>query len=125
MPPYIVGTGLSMVARGPVNDQRRNIPYMSAVQQSRWARLVNANVSPNWRYSPKEMLENMPLTFGPDGWIFMKNQDKKTVTKKVSFDAAAIGLTDKGAPLIPVFAGWVDREFEMGSHEWREQGGVA
>ena len=96
---YMVGTGLAFATGRTSGDQRRNIPYISALQQSRWARLVSANIIPNWRYEPDEMLETMPLSFGDDGWIFMKNHDKAPITRKVAFDAMAIGLSDNSAPI--------------------------
>ena len=95
---YIVGTGLAFSTGRTHADPRRDIPYISAVQQSRWARLVNARLSPNWRHAPREQLEGMPLTFGPDGWVFLLNHDKAPLTRQVAVDAAPLGLQE-GAPL--------------------------
>ena len=90
---YSIGTGLGLTFGGS-NDKRRDAALISAWPQSRWAKLVDADIKPNWRYEPNEMFEIMPLTFGPSGWLFVKNHEPKTASRNISADSAALGLTD-------------------------------
>jgi hypothetical protein len=77
---YSVGTGLGLTFGGSA-DKRRDAALISAWPQSRWAKLVDANIKPNWRYEPNEMFEIMPLTFGPSGWLFVKNHEPKNTNQ--------------------------------------------
>ncbi|MBE6379693.1 MAG: hypothetical protein E7047_02050 [Lentisphaerae bacterium] len=95
---YVVGTGLGLTFGGS-NDKRQDAALISVYPQSRWARLVDADIKPNWRYEPEEMFEIMPLTFGRSGWLFIKNHEPKTASRQVSFDAAKLGLTDSSKPV--------------------------
>ncbi|MBE6367268.1 MAG: hypothetical protein E7052_05095 [Lentisphaerae bacterium] len=95
---YAVGTGLGLTFGGSY-DKRRDAALISAWPQSRWARLVKADIKPNWRYEPNEMFEIMPLTFGPSGWLFIKNHEKNTASRTVSALAEPLGLTDKTKPV--------------------------
>ncbi|MFA6930634.1 MAG: discoidin domain-containing protein, partial [Lentisphaeria bacterium] len=94
---YIVGTGLGMTTYS--TDLRPDVSYMSAQQQSRWAKLVDGAVAPNWRYSSDEMLEVMPLTLGNAAWLFMKAHSETSLEKTVSADPSKLGMTDSTKPL--------------------------
>ncbi|MBQ6471199.1 MAG: hypothetical protein IJJ33_04385, partial [Victivallales bacterium] len=95
---YAVGIGLGL-AFGGSSDRRLDAALISAWHQSRWAKLVNANLMPNWRHAPSESLEAMPLTFGASGWLFLKNHEAGTIRQKVSADAAPLGLTVPDRPI--------------------------
>ena len=92
---YMVGSGLVPAV---VDNIPKLAPYLSAQHQSRLIRLVNANVLPNYRFTPGESLELMPLTFGDTGWIFMKSNLDKPQSRAVSFEPEALGLK-KGLPV--------------------------
>ena len=95
---YAAGTGLGLTFGGSA-DKRLDAALISLWHQSRWAKLVNANIKPNWRYEPTETFELMPLTFGKSGWLFIKNHENKTAAKNVSLDIDKLGLTDKSRPV--------------------------
>lgn len=95
---YAVGTGLGLTLGGD-SDNRRDVATMSAQQQSRPARLVDAKIRPNWRYEPETQLEIMPLAFGDFGWLFLKNHADKPFRGEVSADLAPLGLRDRQKPV--------------------------
>lgn len=106
---YMVGTGL---VPSVVDNVPKLVPYLSAQHQSRLIRLVNANVSPNYRFTPGESLELMPLTFGDTGWIFMKSNLDKPQTRTVSFEPEALGLKKD----LPVYAWCISMLYPLSKH---------
>ena len=89
---YAAGTGLGLTLGGDERDNRRDVAIMQAQQQSRPLRLVSAGIRPDWRHDPATQLEVMPLTFGTDGWLFVKNHAPEPYEGEVSADAAPLGL---------------------------------
>ena len=95
---YAAGTGLGLTFGGS-DDRRRDVGIMQAQHQSRFVKLVSADVKPNWRYDGTTRLELMPLTFGRSGWLFVKNNDDKTYDGEVSTELAPLGADDEKLPV--------------------------
>jgi len=95
---YAAGTGLGLTFGGSA-DRRRDVGLMQLQHQSRFARLVSANVKPNWRYDAATQVELMPLTFGQSGWLFVKNHAAKPYVGDVAADLAPLGAADRELPV--------------------------
>ena len=95
---YLVGLGLLPTYCSRFIDPK-DIPYVSAQQQTRFVRLVDSDLSPNWRHDPETLLEALPVTLGRAGWVFMRSHAKTPTTYTVATDTAPLGMTDRNAPI--------------------------
>ena len=95
---YMVGMGLtpSYISRSP---SPKDVPYLSAQQQTRTARLVDAGIEPNWRHDAKTTVESVAFRLGNAGWVFVKSHAPDSATETVGVDLEPLGLDDGGAPV--------------------------
>ena len=87
----MAGTGLfaSTHSRG---DKVGDVGYISARFEVRQLAMVEARISPNWRFDAQTTVEAMPLRQHQSGIIFLKHHGDDPKTETVSFDAAPFGF---------------------------------
>ena len=95
---YMVGLGLlpSYISRNP---SAGDVPYLSAQQQTRTARLTDAGIQPNWRYDASATLESLAMQLGHAGWAFVKSHATDRKTETVAMNLKPLGLDDENAPV--------------------------
>jgi len=91
---YMVSTGLV-----PCFNSReitpRDISYVSASYEMRPVELVEANVSPNWRFDKETQIEAFTLKRENSGIIFLKSHEEKAVKEKIGVDLKPLGIDKK------------------------------
>ncbi|MBN1445689.1 MAG: discoidin domain-containing protein [Candidatus Omnitrophica bacterium] len=146
---YMAGTGL-FADYASRYIYPKDIPYLSAQYEVRFLRLVDAGISPNWRFDMDTLLEAYALVHGENtGFVFIKSHDEKPWKAKVAVDLAPMGIADRNKPVyhwafdikdarrfdgrfgeqelekLYRNSGWVmDRAVEprfLGTTEWRER----
>ncbi|MBE6379695.1 MAG: hypothetical protein E7047_02060 [Lentisphaerae bacterium] len=95
---YVVGTGLCTTI-GSERNPLVYTKYVSAHQQTRWARLVNANMQPNWRFDSSMLWELMPLTLGDSGYLMVRSRHNQPERGDFSCDMAPLGVNKRDLPV--------------------------
>jgi len=97
---YVTGTGLFPCIGDDLKNKLAYVKYISMYQQTRWGRIVAANMEPNWRNDSSCQWELMPLTFGKQGHLMVRSHHMKDAAGKFSCDMAPLGIND---PTLPVY----------------------
>ena len=87
---YMVGTGM-LPATHSRGDLLRDVGYVSARHEVRQLALVDAQLTPNWRFDEGTALESLAMKQGNSAVIYLKHHGKGG-EEVISFDAAPFGF---------------------------------
>ena len=97
---YVIGAGLFPSIGNSFRNHLLYTKYISMYQQTRWGRIVSANMEPNWRNDSSCKWELMPLSFGRQGHLMVRSHHTETVASDFSCDLVPLGLDN---PSLPVY----------------------